>query len=46
MREMREAMVEVDRDKSNNIDFYEYLKIVEMIIKKKGWYKAISVLNQ
>ena len=34
--EMKEAMAEVDRDRSNNVDFYEYLKIAEMIIKKQG----------
>lgn len=36
IQEMREAMQEVDRDNSNNIDFYEYLKISEMIMKKQG----------
>ncbi|CAK8677919.1 unnamed protein product [Clavelina lepadiformis] len=36
VQEMKEAMHEVDRDKSNNIDFYEYLKIAEMIFKKQG----------
>jgi len=34
--EMKEALAEVDRDRSNNVDFYEYLKIAEMIIKKQG----------
>uniref|UniRef100_F6R0E7 EF-hand domain-containing protein n=1 Tax=Ciona intestinalis TaxID=7719 RepID=F6R0E7_CIOIN len=36
VNEIREAMREVDRDQSNNIDFYEYLKISEMIFKNQG----------
>nr|CAB3262218.1 uncharacterized protein LOC100178721 [Phallusia mammillata] len=36
IQDMREAMKEVDRDNSNNIDFFEYLKISEMIMKKQG----------
>ena len=35
-QQMREAMQEVDRDKSNNIDFYEYLKVSEMLMLKQG----------
>jgi len=34
--QIKEAMLEVDADGSNTIDFYEYLMIADMLISKKG----------
>ena len=44
-KDVRDAMDEVDSDKSGNVDFYEFLKVGEMIMKKQGELFSTFILS-
>ena len=35
-------MIEIDRDGSDTIDFYEYLQVADMLIEKRGDYAILN----